>query len=433
MSRRMPDELWVYILSHLPTFKCLRDAALTSPTWLRCASSACQQVLLNEIGPLSLPYAVMALESSKFDPKDLNLVAAFSDEYLKRRPRIPPTVSLSDGFQLAELHQCVGHLGSKFRDMALHRLMKEQCSLANDRPDWPDAPSSAEKPTDAESARFHRALFRFEVYCKLFKDPEVVRFNLDIVNFQREHFFDYLSPWEIEQLVATRDFLAAVVIGPPLRALVELRKIEALQTHHCGPRNGAQVVYWTAPILPPNLERGDCHINQNQARLLCFGIKFLYRVSTSPPTQFYQLLLNLPQQPRYASYNRVGEIYSWFTDAVDRCVEMSNLELPIRKALSSYTPDEYKEFVRQSLVSEDTDKGPEEAWYWAYQSFPGSTCNDPRMTNCRLFGLFFWDSVRLNTINFFTRVDVWWWRWEGARQPDFDWEIEATVPPASFW
>ncbi|KAJ0296762.1 hypothetical protein COL516b_011311 [Colletotrichum fioriniae] len=292
----------------------------------------------------------MALESSKFDPKDLNLVAAFSDEYLKRRPRIPPTVSLADGFQLAELHQCVGHLGSKFRDMALHRLMKEQCSLANDRPDWPDAPSSAEKPTDAESARFHRALYRFEAYCKLFKDPEVVRFNLDIVNFQREHFFDYLSPWEIEQLVATRDFLAAVVIGPPLRALVELRKIEALQTHHCGPRNGAQVVYWTAPILPPNLERGDCHINQNQARLLCFGIKFLYRVSTSPPTQFYQLLLNLPQQPRYASYNRVGEIYSWFTDAVDRCVEMSNLELPIRKALSSYTPDEYKEYVRQSLI-----------------------------------------------------------------------------------
>ncbi|CCF35152.1 hypothetical protein CH063_01253 [Colletotrichum higginsianum] len=233
---------------------------------------------------------------------------------------------------------------------------------------------------------------------------------MDVVNFQRAHFFDCLSPWEIEQLVAIRDLLAAAVIGPPLRALVELRKNEALQTHHCGPRHGSQVVYWTSPILPPNLERRDCHINQNQARLLCFGIKFLYEVSVSPYAHFYQLLRDLPQQPRYASYNRVGEIYSWFTDAVDECIELSNLELPFQKALSSYTEDEYKAYVRQSLVAEDPDKGPEEAWYWAYQSFPGSTCNDLRMTNCRLFGLFFWDSSRLKTINFFTRVDFWWWR-----------------------
>ncbi|KAK1998089.1 hypothetical protein LX36DRAFT_576977, partial [Colletotrichum falcatum] len=248
---------------------------------------------------------------------------------------------------------------------------------------------------------------------------------LDVVNFQRAHFFDCLSPWEIEQLVAIRDLLAAAVIGPPLRALVELRKLEALQKHHCGPRNAAQVVYWTPPILPPNLERSDCHINQNQARLLCFGVRFLYKVSASPATQFYQLLSDLPRQPRYASYNRAGEIYSWFTDAVDGCIELSNLQLPFQKALSDYTEGEYEEHVRRSLVTGDADKGPEEAWYWAYQSFPGPTCNDIRMTNCRLFGLFFWDSSRLKTINFFTRIRFWSWRWEGGRQPDFDWEVGA--------
>ncbi|KZL79032.1 hypothetical protein CI238_06851, partial [Colletotrichum incanum] len=432
MARLIPDEIWVAILSYLPDFSCLRNAALVSPTHLRCAPSACRQVILNEIGHRTLPDAITALESSNFDPKDLNLVANFSNEYLKRRTPVPPTISLANGAALSELHKCVSHLSSKFQDLALQRLVKEQRGLASDRHDWPEAPTTAEEPSAAEAARFQRALYRFEIYCKLFKDPEVVRFNLDAVNFQRAHFFDCLSPWEIEQLVATRDLLAAAVIGPPLRALVELRKLEALQAHHCGPRNGAQVVYWTAPILPPNLERSDCHINQNQARLLCFGVKFLYKVSTSPATKFYQLLLDLPQQPRYASYNRVGEIYSWFTDAVDECVELSNLELPFQKALSSYTEDEYKEYVRQSLVTEDADKGPEEAWYWAYQSFPGSNCNDLRMTNCRLFGLFFWDSSRLKTINFFTRVDFWWWRWEGGRQPDFDWEVGAPYPPAFF-
>ncbi|KAJ0164673.1 hypothetical protein CTA2_474 [Colletotrichum tanaceti] len=432
MARLMPDEIWVSILSYLPDFHCLRNVALVSSTHLRCATSACRQVLLNEIGHSTLPDAIAALESSKIHPKDQHLVVGFSDANLKRRAPVPPTINLSDGAALSKLHRYVSHLGSKLQEIALHRLVKEQRGLANDRHDWPDAPATAEKPTTTEAARFQRTLYRFEIYCKLFKDPEVVRFNMDVVNFQRAHFFDCLSPWEIEQLVAIRDLLAAAVIGPPLRALVELRKKEALQTHHCGPRHGSQVVYWTSPILPSNLERRDCHINQNQARLLCFGIKFLYEVSVSPYSQFYQLLRGLPQQPRYDSYNRVGEIYSWFTDAVDECVELSNLELPFQKALSSYTEDEYKAYVRQSLVAEDPDKGPEEAWYWAYQSFPGSTCNDLRMTNCRLFGLFFWDSSRLQTINFFTRVDFWWWRWEGGRQPDFDWEVGAPYPPAFF-
>ncbi|KAL0935715.1 uncharacterized protein CTRU02_210306 [Colletotrichum truncatum] len=426
MEMSLPDELWVAIFSYLPDFNNLRDAALTCLTWFRCAPSACRQVILNETNQHTLPEAIMALESSKFSPRDLNMVAAYSDKYLKKRPPIPPSISMADGAALAEISKCARHLTDKYQEFALQRLTKEQRGLADDRRDWPQPPASPEEPTAAETARFQRALYRFEVYCNLFKDPEVVRFNLDVVNFQRAHFFDYLSPWEMEQLVGVRDYLAAAIIGPPLYALVELRKLEALSKHHCGPRNGQQVVYWTGPVLPPNLERGDCHIKQNQARLLCFGIKFLYKVSITPTTQFYQLLLALPQQPRYNSYNRVGEIYVWFSDAVDECNELSNLELPLDKPVGAWTTEEYREHVRQSLVTQDTDKGPEEAWYWAYQWFPGFENNDLRMTNCRLFGLFFWDSERLKNVNFFTRVDFWWWRWEGGRQPDFDWEVGAT-------
>ncbi|KAF6826923.1 hypothetical protein CPLU01_09403 [Colletotrichum plurivorum] len=424
MGNQLPDELWVSILSHLPDFESLKNAALTSPTWFRCAPSACRQVVLNEVDLRILPDAIAALESSKFDPKNLDLVVDYSDKYLKIRPPIPPTISLSDAAGLTDLHRCVSHLASKFQTFALSRLTKEQRGLANDRRDWPQ-PTPPEEPTAAETARFQRALYRFEVYCRLFKDPEVVRFNLDVVNFQRAHFFDCLSPWEIEQLVAAREYLAAAVVGPPLHALVELRKLEALSKHHCGPRNGQQVVYWTGPILPPNLERSDCHIKQNQSRLLCFGIKFLYKVSTTPATKFYQLLLTLPQQPQYDSYNPVGEIYVWFSDAVNRSGELGNLEIPVDGRLIHWTDEQYKTYVRASLVADDTDKGPEEAWYWAYQSFAGLMNNDLRMTNCRLFGLFFFDSARLKTVNFFTRVDFWWWRWEGGRQPDFDWEVGA--------
>lgn len=223
MARSIPDELWVSILSHLPDFSSLKTAALISPTWFRCAPSACRQVLLNEIGHRTLPDAIMALESSKFDPKNLNLVAGFSDEYLKRRPPIPPTISLADGAALSELNKCVSHLASKLQDIALSRLVTEQCGLANDRQGWPEPPSHAEKATAAETARFQRALYRFETYCKLFKDPEVVRFNLDVVNFQRVHFFESLAPWEMEQLVAIRDLLAAAVIGPRTSPSITLR------------------------------------------------------------------------------------------------------------------------------------------------------------------------------------------------------------------
>ncbi|EFQ33650.1 uncharacterized protein GLRG_08579 [Colletotrichum graminicola M1.001] len=214
MTPLIPDEIWVAILSYLPDFNCLRNTALVSPTHLRCAPSACRQVLLNEVGHRILSDAIAALESSKFDPRDLNLVANFSDEYLKRRTPIPPMMSLSDGAALSGLHKCVDHLGSKFQDLALQSLVKEQCGLVNYMHNWPEVSATTEKPSAAEAARFQRALYRFEVYCNLFKDPEVVRFNLDVVNFQRAHFFDCLSPWEIEQLVATRDLLAAVVIGP---------------------------------------------------------------------------------------------------------------------------------------------------------------------------------------------------------------------------
>lgn len=210
----LPDELWVSVLSHLPDFSSLRNAALTSPTWLRCAPSACRQVILNEIDRRVLPDTIMALESSKFDAKDLNLVVQYSDKYVKERPLIPHKISLADGAALSDLHRCALHLTTKFQDFALQRLTKEQVGLASDRRDWPQPPPVADQPSALETARFQRALYRFEVYCNLFKDPEVVRFNLDVVNFQRAHFFDYLSPWEMEQLVAVRDYLAAAVIGP---------------------------------------------------------------------------------------------------------------------------------------------------------------------------------------------------------------------------
>ncbi|TDZ32954.1 hypothetical protein C8035_v006029 [Colletotrichum spinosum] len=271
-----------------------------------------------------------------------------------------------------------------------------------------------------------RALYRFEIYCNLFKEPEVVRFNLDVVNFQRVHFFDTLSPWEIEQLVAARDFLAAAIIGPPLHALAELSKLQGLSGHQGASRSEPEMSDWTGPLLSVNLARENCHIKQNQARILCFGLRFLHKVWVTPVTQFDKVLLELPQQPRYASYNRVGEIYVWFCDAVNKSTELNNFDLPTENRLCRYTPAEYAEHVRKSAVDHDDDTGPEEAWYWAYNSFRGVENNDPRMINCRLFGMFFWDSARLHDVNFFTRVDFWWWRWEGGRQRDFEWETGPT-------
>lgn len=214
MAESLPDEILVAVFSFLPDFTSLRNAALVSPVWLRCAASACRRVLLNEIGHPTLPDAITAHESSKFNPKNLARVAAFSDQYLQRRPPIPSTITLADGAALSDLHSCVKHLASKFQRLALHRLAKEQRGLANEIPGWPEPLKSPVNPTAAEDARFQRALYRFEVYCKLFKEPEVVRFNLDAVNFQKIYYFDHLSPWEIEQLVAVRDFLAASIIGP---------------------------------------------------------------------------------------------------------------------------------------------------------------------------------------------------------------------------
>lgn len=214
MSPSLPDEILVSILSRLPNVDCLKKAAVLSPTWLRCAPSACRQVLINEIGPRVLPDAIAALEASKCNAKDSHRVIEYSNKYLKTRPLVPATISLKDGAALAELHRSVSHLASEFHDFALRHLTKEQNELAYDHRDWPQPNSIDGEPSPAETARLHRALYRFDIYCSLFKDPEVIRFNLDAVDFQRAHFFNHLSPWETEQLVTMQDYLAANVIGP---------------------------------------------------------------------------------------------------------------------------------------------------------------------------------------------------------------------------
>lgn len=198
----LPVELVRLILSALPDVISLQTAILSSPTFYRpfvgAQSAITSHVLLRQIDATVLPDAVLAVSASRLQACDetdrLELVREFSRKNLGGKAMLPKTWPLQEAVAIAKLHVYVDGFAHKFAAATLTEP--------------PFAPAeSSPMPTQQESLRIHRALYRFETYRHLFRvAPDALR--LDSLQL----FFRHYSTFENEQLACIHDFFARAVL-----------------------------------------------------------------------------------------------------------------------------------------------------------------------------------------------------------------------------
>ncbi|KND93678.1 hypothetical protein TOPH_01416 [Tolypocladium ophioglossoides CBS 100239] len=126
--------------------------------------------------------------------KNREVIVAFVTRNLRQRP-IPPrsSWSLRKALRLGRLHFYVDGLAKKFAMAALtKRPLNRSKSIARQ-----------------EICRIERALYRFEIYCNLFRESRKAQSS--VYGEQKRLFFANFAPWENEQLGCIHDFLAQVV------------------------------------------------------------------------------------------------------------------------------------------------------------------------------------------------------------------------------
>ena len=100
---------------------------------------------------------------------------------------------MKDALSIANLQSSVGEFARSF--------------LSNVIADEPVHASLPSTPTASELRRFERALYRFEIYRNLFRQPRNRRERGIGTEFQKRVFFDRFPPWKNEQLGCIHDLL----------------------------------------------------------------------------------------------------------------------------------------------------------------------------------------------------------------------------------
>ena len=213
---RMPVELRQQLLGSLPELMSLRSTVLTCSSFYQAFINAevliTTSVLKNQVDLEVLPEAVTALESSYLQPWTRERIQEFAHDYLGSRRVQPPSWTLAEALPLDRLHRHVQSFAAAFASRAL----REQLGVdeLDAIPKYPPSPD--------EIHRIQRALYRFELYCNLFRDPKRTLFEIDE---QMRLFFYKFSPWEIEQLGSIHDYLFHVI--SPGIVLCHLVSVEA--------------------------------------------------------------------------------------------------------------------------------------------------------------------------------------------------------------
>jgi hypothetical protein len=147
-------------MSALPDASTLRSMALTCASFydiLKGAESMVTgNVVMNDVGIDILPEAIAALESRDLflAPEEL---PEFASRQFKSRQVHQRLRRLSTALSMSEFYQHVLHFAA---DFAI--IFVRSSSLA-------DSEIPADWPSRSEKSRIKRALYRFEIYCNMFK------------------------------------------------------------------------------------------------------------------------------------------------------------------------------------------------------------------------------------------------------------------------
>ena len=190
-------ELKQTILSGIADIISLRAAALSCPALysalLGAETHIVTRVLLNEVDVGVLPEAIIAQEALRLESCTEKLAQEFIARHLSERHLPPQKWSLCDAIRIAKLHACVSELALQF----IATVTTKSSIIAS------------RSVTRAEICRIERALYRFELFCNLFRGFENSHHRLLERLFDR--FFFNFSPWEIEQLACVHDYLVQLI------------------------------------------------------------------------------------------------------------------------------------------------------------------------------------------------------------------------------
>lgn len=335
---RLPPELAPIILHQVPDALTLRNLILSSPSFYHgfCSSpkSILAAVLLNEFGPRLLPVALAAYEASHlseagFDSARHDLLSA-----MQNIPRVPDKWTFTDSIALSKVHGDVDYFASEFAS-TFNQPSKEAILI------------DGEPATRTEMERIRIALFRFELYCNLYRSSP----NLSTSKQQRpswderkEQFLDRFSPWENEQLFTMYEYLLKrMSIGWSAFGSNGTFSLTCLAFKDVAEHD----VLWGKH----RIRDGRCY----KEHCLSLGLAWLHRLATAATyDERYKLLA--PE---------TGESkpdFLWKTVAYpQQDAQYNSIEL------EEFTELTVLDHVNPSFF-EDLDIGPFTAWWWAYKS-----------------------------------------------------------------
>ncbi|KAI1371051.1 hypothetical protein F4677DRAFT_436620 [Hypoxylon crocopeplum] len=357
----LPLELVRMVLSALSDVASLQAAVLSCPLFyhpfLEAETAITTPVLLNQIDANVLPKALATFESSQLrphdtDPKTWEAVTDFVTRNLRQRPCAPTSWSLLKALRLERLHFHVDRLTKKFVEVALTN---------------PPLNPSTSTATCQERCRIERALFRFELYCNLFRESMGVQPS--IYGEQKQLFFANFAPWENEQLGCIHDFLVRAV-SPAFNDIAE----------HDVAWGVFQVEY---------SNRVDSPFIQE---VLSLGLEKLHQIVNAETYEERWRLLNSRECP--------NATVSFLHDGLQGANERND-----NIFLDDMTPEDEVVHIKQPFFA-DQDSGPADVWRWAHQeeSWANWVYQENRR-GLRQWGYVMWDRSRLNAVGIFQ--DPW--------------------------
>lgn len=364
----LTPELKCAIFTSLPDVTSAKSLALTASsfyyTFLDAQSLILTQVLQNEITTDLLHGAFAAYKATKIPVWTKQAVQDFLAEYFgKSVTHEAHRWNLSEALHMSKIHSCVEFFATEFASFALSKNRTIQGSNA--------------APSFTELIRIRRVLYRFELYCNLFRKPGFDRMLRGERNCliqpspfkaqeQRGIFFDMFSPWENEQLGCIHDYLIEEITVP----------FNDVAEHD---------VNWGELHIPWVDTFGSDEIWHKQGYLLK-GLEFIF-----------QLVTATTYDDRHSLLSNKGSGGSFLSDALTPPSALHHDGIP----LEEYNDEKERMFVSPQF-DDDLDSGPAEAWHWAH-----ATCTKDRfyfLKDHRRFrqrGYVMWDYTRLLGWNFF--------------------------------
>ena len=329
----LTPELKCAIFTNLPDVASAKSLALTSSsfyyTFLGAESLIITQVLQNEITTDLMHGAFAAYKASKISVWTKQAVKNFLDEYFgDLAPHKAQIWTLSEALPMNKVHSCVNFFAADFASFALSKN--------------PIPGDSSAAPSCTETLRIKRSLYRFELYCNLFRKPSYDRMVRGDRNCliqpspfgtqeQRDIFLNMFSPWENEQLGCIHDYLIEKITVP----------FNDVAEHDVN--FGELSIAWVDTF-------GNKEEHYKNDYLL-LGLDFVSQLSTARTYDDRHRLLTSNQ----------GYKGSRLSDAMRPSWTLQDDGVP----LEEYNDEEEKHFVNAPFHHDD-DSGPAEAWRWAH-------------------------------------------------------------------